>query len=191
MRYDSFFLFAFGRMLFSPYSSSTPWQWSCIDMLSTLLYFWLVFRRIFYQNDKDWISARSYMLSVYYQTIFIWSNVYLLTWIIISVQIRKISYNFVISENGVAARYMHTTTIYAIWSLQGIFMICFIVIYPPWYFLNFRINVLPKYFPTFSLNYVLTMLVDWKVKSVGKVLYPTQKTFIAYYILKCSIISYP
>ena len=26
MRYDSFFLFTFGRMLFSPYSSSTPWQ---------------------------------------------------------------------------------------------------------------------------------------------------------------------
>ena len=75
------------------------------------------------------------------RTIFIWSNIYLLTWIII---IRKISYNFVISENGVAARYMHTTTIYAIWSLQGIFMICFIVIYPPWYFPNFRINVLPK-----------------------------------------------
>ena len=105
--------------------------------------------------------------------------------------IRKISYNFVISVNGVAARYMHTTTIYAIWSSLRIFMICFIVIYPPWYFPNFRINVLPKYFPAFSLNYVLTMLVDSKVKSVGKVLYPTQKTFIVYYILKCSIISYP
>ena len=64
---------------FSPYSSSTPWQWSCIDMLSTRLYFWLVFRRIFYQNGKDWISARSYMLSVYYQTIFIWSNIYILS----------------------------------------------------------------------------------------------------------------
>ena len=86
MRDDSFFPFTFGRMLCSPYSSSTPWQWSCIDMLSTRLYFWLVFRRILYQNDKDWISARSYMLSVYYQIIFLWSNVYLLSWIIISAQ---------------------------------------------------------------------------------------------------------
>ena len=157
--------------------------------------FWLVFRRIFYQNGKDWISARSYMLSVYYQTIFIWSKVCFLTWIIISVQSykrnTKTKLSFCNIRKWCSARYMHTTTIYAIWSLLRIFMICFIVIYPPWYFPNFRINVLPKYFPTFSLNYVLTMLVDSKVKSVGKVLYPTQKTFIVYYILKCSIISYP